>query len=60
MEWHTVRIDDETELEAADFLGGVLVGVEVDNLVYVPGWRVKLKTGDMDHNVLRPREVEGG
>ena len=47
-----VRVDGD-ECYARNFLDGVLVVVYYgDGPVYVPNYRVKLKTGDMDYNIL--------
>ena len=46
-------------LDALDFCDGVLVN-DTENLwgdpVYIPGWRIKHKTGDMCHSVLVRRD----
>lgn len=53
-------IEVETELgtqRARDFLDGVLVADEHECqgfrwAKFIQGWKVKMKTGDMDHNKL--------
>lgn len=57
MEWHKVRLNGEDVL-AYDSLGGVFVRFHETEFtrVYVPGYRIKLMSGDADHNVLVKRE----
>ena len=55
MEWVTIDYNG-TEIQAADFLNGVLVYIE-ESIVFIPGWHV-LDRGDMDGPQLRRREKE--
>jgi hypothetical protein len=54
MEWTTIDYDG-TAILATDFLDGVLIDINTQ-ILFVPGYYVQEKTGDMDGPALRPRE----
>ena len=56
MEWTTIDYGG-TGIRATDFLNGVLVNVSHD-LVFVPGYYVQERLGDMDGPALRPRKTQ--
>jgi hypothetical protein len=57
MEWTTIN-EGGMKILAMDFLNGVLVKIYRTNHepIFIPGYYVQEKTGDMDGPALRPRE----
>ena len=55
--WHLV-VTSAGLCYAADFIDGILVKSDMGNesVIFCQGWKVKLKTGDMDYNALTRRD----
>jgi hypothetical protein len=57
IEW--IKCAEIVDLYAADLLNGVVVEIPAPHaaerkLVFVPGYQIKMQTGDMDGNRLKP------